>query len=121
MAPVDTSSSKLSVFVCFSVSALAEAEQEAVLKPSLFMNPEGNREWIPLNVSFEAAHQRALWGAEERNETNLHPKDSFRFLRIEFTALGFGHYYLNEMLTTRDYKSWRFHGELPFSVASTNG
>ena len=85
------------------------------------MVPDETRCWIPLNNSYEEAHKRAIWGAEERGEMDLHPKESFRVLRVEFTAHGYGHYSMRNVLTTRDGRSWRFHGEIPFSVRSANG
>ena len=38
-------------------------------------------------------------------------------VRIDFTAVGFGHYIATNMLTTCDMNAWRFHGEMPVPVS----
>ena len=38
-------------------------------------------------------------------------------LRIDFSALGMGHYIATDMLTTCDMKAWRFYWEIPMSVS----
>ena len=65
-----------------------------------------------MNTSAEEALKRAQWAAVERGEKNLDPKLDFRVVQIEFTAQGFGYFHLSNVLTTRDWKSWRFHGDL---------
>ena len=76
------------------------------------MNPTDERAWIPMSTSAEDALNRARWGAVERGETNLDPKLDFRVVQIEFTAHGFGDFHLTNVLTTQDWKHWRFHGDI---------
>ncbi len=45
--------------------------------------------------------------------TVTNPKTYLVLLRVEFSALGFGHYVLSNVLSTGDWKKWRFNGELP--------
>ena len=43
-------------------------------------------------------------------------------MRVDFSALGFGHYFLRNVLSTRDNRAWRFQGELGMPRAvSTDG
>ena len=118
---VDTSTSTMCLYTCLSATALVEAEKGMRLTPRLYMVPDETRWWIPLHNSYEEALQRAILGAEERSEKILDPKSEFRILRVEFTALGFGHYSMRGMLTTYDHRSWRFRGEIPFVVRSATG
>ena len=122
MATVDTSVPGLKLYAGMSANAFNEVECTGLLSPNLVMAPTKEHAWIPLHVDAEAAFRRALWGAEERGETNLHPKHNFRVIRFDFTAHGFGHYYLSGVLTTSNWKQWRFHGDLPLLArASTSG
>ena len=121
MAAVDTSASKLVLYVGLSSSALQMAADQRALTPSLCMAPTGQRAWIPLAVGAASALTRAHWGAEERGERGLDPKRDLRVIQVSFTAHGFGHYYMNGQLTTHDWQTWRFHGELPFVVTAASG
>ena len=112
MAKVDTSSEKLTLFVAMSTSASQDALQQSMIKPEFFMSPTEERDWIPMNKSAEEALKRAHWGAGERGEKDLHPKHDFRVFQIEFTAHGFGYFYLADVLTTKDWEAWRFHGDI---------
>ena len=51
----------------------------------------------------------------------LDPKTDFCIVHVTFSAQGFGHYYLSGKLTTFDWKSWRFHGDLAFRTTDTEG
>ena len=54
-----------------------------------------------MSRSPEDALERARWGALERGEYGLDPKDDFRVFEIVFTASGFGYFHLLNLLTTR--------------------
>ena len=71
-----------------------------------------------MSSSAAEALERARWGAEERGETNLHPKHDFRVVQIEFSAYGLGCFYGTTVLTTTDWKSFRFHGNIATLVRS---
>ena len=60
-----------------------------------------------MSSSAAEALQRVCWGAEERGETNLHPKHDFRVVQIEFSAYGLGCFYGTTVLNTTDWKSFR--------------
>lgn len=122
-------SSELSLWVGLSKTAYAaflrtpagSAGFPNTLSPHSCMTPTARRAWIPLNMDAEGALDRSNWGAEERGELRLHPKEDFILLRITFTAAGFGHYYLNGKLTTANWKQWRFHGDLSLPTTDRNG
>ena len=103
-----------------STAAAAEAQQQDMLKPELFMKPSNERAWIPMSTSAAEAMVRARRGAEERGEMNLRPKHDFRIVQIDFTALGFGYFYGTSVLTTRDWQTYRFHGDIATLVRSNN-
>ena len=76
-----------------------------------------------MSRSPEDALERARWGALERGEYGLDPKDDFRVFEIVFTASGFGYFHLLNLLTTRqgkeDYwEAWRFYGNIPETICS---
>ena len=94
-----------------------------MLRPEFFMITTPERCWIPMSSSPEGALERARWGARERGEYGLDPKDDFRVFEIVFTASGFGYFHLLDLLTTRqgneDYwEAWRFYGNIPETICS---
>ena len=101
-----------------STAAAAQVQQQQMIKPDFLMTPSNTRAWIPMSSSAAEALERVRWGAEERGEANLHPKHDFRIVQIDFTALGFGYFYGTSVLTTRDWKSYRFHGDITTLVRS---
>ena len=114
----DTSASKLVLYVGLTSGALETAIAQGTLTPGFCMAPTKKRAWIPLAVDAVSAFTRAHWGAEERGVEGLDPKRDLRVLQVNFTAHGFGHYFLTGQLTTHDWTKWRFHGELPLAVKS---
>jgi hypothetical protein len=123
MAAEDTSASTLSLYTALPRSSLQQAEQASELSPHLFMQVSGTRAWIPFHVDPKESFERGTWGATERGEDGFNPKGDLVILRIDFTALGFGHYHLTDTLTTRSskWRQWRFHGTLPLPAKSTDG
>ena len=77
MSTVDTSSYKLTLFAALSKSAAQVALQQGMIKPEIFMESTEERDWIPMNKSVQAALRRGHWGADERGEEDLHPKNDF--------------------------------------------
>ena len=112
----DTSDSKLVLYVGLTSGALQMAIAQRSITPGFCMAPTRQRAWIPLAVDAGSALTRAHWGAAERGEEGLDPNRDLRVIQVNFTAHGFGHYYLTGQLTTRDWRKWRFHGELPLEV-----
>ena len=110
MSIVNTSSFKLTLFAGMSSTAAADAQLQNKIKPEFFMTLANNRAWIPMSTCAADALERARWGAEERGETNLHPKHDFRVVQIEYTAHGLGFFYGTTVLTTTDWKSFRSTG-----------
>ena len=49
--------------------------------------------------------------------TVTNPRQEFVLLRVELSALGFRHYFLSNVFSTRNGNAWRFHGELPVPTA----
>ena len=120
MSTVDTSSFKFTLYAGMSTAAAAEVQQQQMIKPEFFMTPSNTRAWIPMSSSAAEALERARWGAEERGEMNLRPKHDFRIVQIDFTAHGFGYFYGTSVLTTRDWQTYRFHGDIATLVRSNN-
>ena len=108
----DTSTSFLSVYVGLHRTNAHVVMDKSVLAPGQVMLCEPGRSWIPMLVDPQKALERAKWGAEELGLTVTDPKQDLILLHVKFSALGFGHYFLRKMLSTRDWKAWRFHGEL---------
>ena len=76
-----------------------------------------------MSSSPEGALERARWGARERGEYGLDPKDDFRVFEIVFTAHGVGYFHtMLNLLTTRHgkeyWKAWRFHGNIHETICS---
>ena len=112
LAP-DTSTSQKSLYVAVHHEMLTKVFRDDVLAPCHVMACDENRNWIPLHEDPSDALERGCWGAKEIAKTVSAPKDDLMLLRINFSALGFGFYCLNNMLTPPFYrKSWRFHGEM---------
>eukprot|EP00973_Karenia_brevis_P027789 3829379-Karenia_brevis.AAC.1 len=109
---VDTSESGLTLYGSFPRRLLAEVNQAEALTPEHVMRPSEHRAWVPLWDRGEAAADRVPWMCEELG-VPFNGGGDIALVKVRFTALGFGHYYLNGTLTTRDWKHWRFHGPLP--------
>ena len=117
-AMADTSTSTLSVYVGLHCAIVPVVMNSGVLKPSHVMVCEGERSWIPMHSDPRKALECAKWGAEELGLKVDNPKQDLVLLHAEFSALGFTHYFLRNVLSTRDRRAWRFQGELvvPCSV-----
>ena len=123
MARVNTSTSTLSVFVGIHASMLPDVQKSGVLSPRHVMHAAEGRAWIPMNTHLKCAVDWAIWSCEEMSMTVNHPKNDLFVIKVEFSALGFGHYFLREVLSTRNsWGAWRFHGDLPVpQVQNTDG
>ena len=111
-AMADTSTSTLSVYVGLHCAIVPVVMNSGVLKPSHVMVSEGESSWIPMYSDPREALERAKWGAEELGLKVGNPKQYLVLLYAEFSALGFTHYFLRNVLSTRDRRAWRFQGEL---------
>ena len=116
----DTSTSTLSVYVGLHCAIVPVVMNSGVLKPSHVMVCKEERCWIPMHSDLRKALERAKWGAEELGLTVDNPKEDLMLLRVDFSALGFGHYFLRSVLSTRDKRAWRFQGELGMPRAVSN-
>ena len=114
MAPVNTSTSTLSVFVAIHASMLLDAQKSGVLSPRHVMHPAEGRAWIPMHTNLKYAADWAMWSCEEKRMTVNHPKNDLFVIKVEFSALGVGHDFQREVLSTRNsWGAWRFNGDLP--------
>ena len=84
------------------------------------MRSTAGRDWVPLFKDSTKAVERGSWMLEEMDIV-FRSKADLALLRVEFTALGFGHYHLSGMLTSRDWHHWRFHGPIPWEVRDLAG
>ena len=89
------------LYVAVHCTLLPDIMDSSVLAPRHVMACDKHRAWIPLNTDPSEALVRASWGAEENCLAVVNPKVDSNLLRIEFPALGFGHYYLTNVLTKR--------------------
>ena len=114
MAPVNTSTSTLSVFVGMHTSMLPDVQKSGVLSPRHVMHAAEGRAWIPMNTNLKYAVDWAIWSCEEMSMTVNHPKNGLFVINVEFSPFGFAHYFLREVLSTpNSWGAWRFHGDLP--------
>ena len=108
----DTSASFLSVYVGLHRTNVHVVMDKSVLAPGQVMLCEPGRSWIPMLVDPQKALERAKWGAEELGLKVGNPKQDLVLLHVECSALGFTHYFLRNVLSTRDKDVWRFQDEL---------
>ena len=124
MSVENTCASELALYIGMPKASFAEAQANNTLSPNLFMVPTAGRSWIPMSAASQAALERSHWGAAEVHDSclgGMDPKTDFCIVHVTFSAQGFGHYYLSGKLTTFDWKSWRFHGDLAFRTTDTEG
>ena len=125
---VDTSSFDLKVYVAFHISQLPDIEDSREICPAHVMQVTPSRSWVPLCCDKHDAVIRCLWVYEEMQNhvrSGLPVADlsviSVVVIEIKFTAFGASYFLMNETLTTRDMKRYRFHGTTPFRSVSHNG
>ena len=116
LAP-DTSTPAKLLYVAVHRAILPDVLDSKMLAPRHVMGSDRPHLWIPLNADPLDAMERARWGAEELSLPVSNPKEELMLFRIEFSALGFGYYCSTDVLTERNWKAWRFHGELLFPSA----
>ena len=115
----DIAMSTLTLYVGVNKAQLPSITTQRAIAPADVMQVTDQRAWVPLATTIDAALERAAWGAEEvGHEAGVAQLFVFAF---EFTTLGFGHYTLNQQLTSRNGKQYRFHGNLPLGSTSTAG
>ena len=112
----DTSTTAKSLYVAVPRTILPDVMNNAVLAPRHAMASDTQRTWIPLNTSPSDALERARWEFNPlvRSQTQFYV--AFILLRIDFSALGFGHYCATDVLIEEFPlpvgEGWRFHGEM---------
>ena len=87
-----------------------------------------DRSWVPMCCDKHGAVTRCLWECEEMQNhvrSGLPVADlsviTVVVIEINFTAFSASYFLMNETLTTRDMKRYRFHGTTPFRSVSHNG
>ena len=118
---VDTTASTLELYIALHHSRLPDIEASGHLSPSHVMKPDDHRCWVPLCMTPKDAVERATWGLAELGIVVADLKNELRLLKFTFTPHGFGHYFLQDILTARGPKRWRFHGDLPLFATNTHG
>ena len=85
------------------------------------MSVTATRSWVPLNIKHSDAVSRGLWGCEEMGISVSDPQKELVLLEIRFSALGLGYFLMDYVLTTQDWKKFRFYGELPLRCVNQDG
>ena len=111
---VDTTTSVLQLHVVFHIDDLEQIMRDRVIRPCNVMAKSEHGSWVVLHTTIGAAVDRARWvfGEAQLNTGEL------ILIGFEFTALGIGHYTFTYELTTRDWKLFLFHGNLPFQCSN---
>ena len=103
----DTSKSTKSLYVGVHHTLVADAIRLAMLAPRHVML----HAWIALDKDEKTALSRA------RESSGRYQRVDWMVFRVDFTAVGIGHYIATNMLTTCDMVAWRFHGEMPMPMS----
>ena len=114
-----TATSTSKVYVGLHKEQLSCVLSDGAVNPWNVMKVADRRAWVPLATTAEAALDRASWGVEELGYEQ--DKSQLLLFTFEFTAAGFGHFMLANVLTTRDWKHFRFYGSLPLRCTSIQG
>ena len=115
----DTTASTLQLYMGLRKQEFDSVLSNSAVCPCNVMNESDRRAWVVLGTTTKAALDRALWGFEE---LGYEPdKSQLLLITFEFTAIGFGHFTLNDMLTTRNNKHFRFYGSLPLRCTNSQG
>ena len=116
---VDTQGSNLTLYVGIHKDEMPIIESRSALVPRNVMAPTPNRSWVALTRTREDAAYRGTWGFTEIGRTG--GSDSLLLLTFEFTALGFGHFTLEQQLVEHRSGHFRFYGDLPLLCSNTHG
>ena len=121
MSLVGTRSSLLTVYVAVHGSWIHDIGFAVAIKPKHVMSVTAHRSWVPLHVQQSAAVSRAPWGCEEMGISVSDPKKELLVLQIRFSPFCVGHFLMHNVLTTRDWKQFRFYGALPLRCFNHDG
>ena len=109
---VDTSETCLVLWASFPSSLLPQLDAMRALTPEHIMKVTPKGSWIPLWRDQADALLKVLW-CSDTTEVAM--------VKVVFSSLGFGHYYLTGTLQTEDWKHWRFQGTLPYEKRNALG
>ena len=110
----DTNNSTLQAYVGIHKDELNQILRDGMVRPCNVMKESAERSCVVLDTTILAAENRALRHGFEELGKEQQDKRHLVLIAFEFTALGVGHYMLDNKLTTTDWKHFRFHGDLPF-------
>ena len=115
----DTTTSTLTLYLGLHKDELAKVRANGMVRPCNIMNEREHCSWLVLHTTGEGAARRAAWGFEELGKE----PDASQLLGLcfKFTALGVGHYMMQNTLTTKDWHHFRFYGDLPLLSHAMNG
>ena len=114
---VDTSTSVLELYVGVHKDQLGQILAYNCIRACNVMAESEDRSWVPLFANVQrAAHRTIAWGFPEMGKES--DKSQLVLFCFEFTAMGVGHFMLTNELTTRDWKHFRFHGDLPLNCTN---
>jgi hypothetical protein len=112
---VETKASEMIFFLGVAKTQIDVIQTSAKIAPQNVMIPGERRSWIPLVHDPETALERCLEGCQEMDIPVANPKEDLVLQKNKFSALGFGHFFLNHILTTKNnWKTFRFHGDIPW-------
>ena len=113
MVTVDTSATELTLFLAVHTTQLEMVRTTEQIRPSNVMLETNPRGWLPLVFEAAEAADRCVWGCEELGLPVTNRKTDLVLFKVQFTALGYGHFSRYGTLTDRDWKNFRFHGPIP--------
>ena len=88
--------------------------------PEHIMKVKPERSWIPPWQDQADSVNRVKTMCEELN-IEYTDTTEVALVKVVFSSLGFGHYYLTGTLETWNWNHWRFHGTLPYEQRNTRG
>ena len=110
---IDTSETCLSLWASFPSSLLPQLNDMRALAPRHIMKTTPKRAWIPLLKDQADAVHRVKTMCEEL-DIEYTDTTEVAVVKVVFSSLGFGHYYLEGTLQSWNWSNFRFHGTLPY-------
>ena len=110
---VDTSETFLTLWASFPSSLLPQVDAMKALAPQHIMKVTPERAWIPLWKDKADAVSRVKDMCKEL-EVEYTDTTEVALVKVVFSPLGFGYYYLKEILHSWDWSHFRFHSTLPY-------
>ena len=103
----------LTLWASFPSSLMPELDKMKALAPRHVMKVTPKRAWIPLWKDQADAVQRVKTMCEEL-DIEYTDTTEVAVVKVVFSSLGFGHYYLEGTLQSWNWSHFRFHGTLPY-------